>query len=120
TPRGKVIGGSSSINGMVYVRGHARDYEHWAEQGASGWSYADVLPYFKRMEDWHGNEGPSAGGDPDWRGKGGPLHVSRGPRDNPLTRAFVEAGAQAGYPVTADYNGYQQEGFGAMEATIWR
>jgi len=117
TPRGKVVGGSSSINGMVYVRGHARDFDHWAEQGASGWGYADVLPYFKRMEDWH----PGAhGGDPDWRGSGGPLHVTRGPRDNPLTRAFVEAGRQAGYPVTEDYNGHQQEGFGAMEATIWR
>ncbi len=116
TPRGKVIGGSSSINGMVYVRGHARDYDHWAEQGASGWAYADVLPYFKRMEDWH--PGPH-GGDPAWRGQGGPLHVTRGPRDNPLTLAFVEAGRQAGYHVTDDYNGHQQEGFGPMEATIW-
>ncbi len=115
TPRGKVIGGSSSINGMVYVRGHARDFDHWAEQGAAGWSHADVLPYFRRMEDWHGTTG-----DPEWRGQGGPLHVTRGPRDNPLTRAFVAAGAEAGYPLTADYNGRQQEGFGAMEATIWQ
>ena len=116
TPRGKVIGGSSSINGMVYVRGHARDFDHWAEQGAQGWSYADVLPYFQRMEDWH----PSGhGGDPAWRGRGGPLHVTRGKRDNPLTQAFVKAGEQAGYPVTHDYNGHQQEGFGPMEATIW-
>ena len=114
TPRGRVIGGSSSINGMVYVRGHARDYDHWAESGASGWGFADVLPYFKRMEDWHG-------GDPsEWRGQGGPLHVSRGKRDNPLFDAFIEAGRQAGYPVTPDYNGAQQEGFGAMEATIWQ
>jgi choline dehydrogenase len=117
TPRGKVIGGSSSINGMVYVRGHARDFDHWAEQGATGWSYADVLPYFKRMEDWHAS---GHGGDPEWRGQGGPLHVTRGPRDNPLTRAFVEAGRQAGYPVTDDYNGEQQEGFGPMDATIWK
>jgi choline dehydrogenase len=117
TPRGKVIGGSSSINGMVYVRGHARDFDHWAEQGAAGWAYADVLPYFKRMEDWHAS---GHGGDAAWRGKGGPLHVTRGPRDNPLTRAFVEAGRQAGYPVTHDYNGEQQEGFGPMEATIWK
>jgi choline dehydrogenase len=117
TPRGKVIGGSSSINGMVYVRGHARDFDHWAEQGAAGWAYADVLPYFKRMEDWHAS---GHGGDPAWRGKGGPLHVTRGPRDNPLTRAFVEAGRQAGYPLTHDYNGEQQEGFGPMEATIWK
>jgi choline dehydrogenase len=115
TPRGKVIGGSSSINGMVYVRGHAKDYDHWAESGAHGWSYADVLPYFRRMERWHGGTG-----DPSWRGSDGPLHVTRGPLDNPLARAFVEAGAQAGYPVTEDPNGRQQEGFGPMEATIWR
>lgn len=113
-PRGKVIGGSSSINGMVYVRGHARDFDTWAEMGAAGWGYADVLPYFRRMEHWHGQE------ESDWRGRDGPLHISRGPRDNPLTRAFVQAGQQAGYPFTADYNGHQQEGFGAMEATIWR
>jgi choline dehydrogenase len=110
-PRGRVLGGSSSINGMVYVRGHARDFDHWADQGADGWRFADVLPYFRRMEDWQG--GSSA-----WRGQGGPLTVSRGKRDNPLFDAFVRAGAQAGYPVTEDYNGAQQEGFGAMEATI--
>ena len=114
TPRGKVIGGSSSINGMVYVRGHAKDFDHWAEQGAQGWSYADVLPYFRRMENWHGETGDAA-----YRGTDGPLHVTRGPRSNPLFNAFVEAGRQAGYPVTPDYNGQQQEGFGAMEATIW-
>ncbi len=113
-PRGRVIGGSSSINGMVYVRGHARDFDHWAETGAAGWGFADVLPYFKRMEDWHG------GDVSEWRGKGGPLHVSRGARQNPLFDAFIEAGRQAGYPVTGDYNGAQQEGFGPMEATIWR
>jgi len=117
TPRGKVIGGSSSINGMVYVRGHAGDYNHWAEQGAHGWSYADVLPYFKRMENWHDC---GHGGDPQWRGSDGPLHVTRGPRDNPLHTAFVEAGRQAGYPVTDDYNGAQQEGFGPMEQTVWK
>lgn len=116
-PRGKVIGGSSSINGMVYVRGHARDYETWAQMGAEGWSYADVLPYFKRLECW---DDAGHGGDPDWRGKDGPLHVTRGRRDNPLVTAFVEAGRQAGYPVTEDYNGYQQEGFGAMEHTIFK
>lgn len=114
TPRGKVIGGSSSINGMVYVRGHARDYDTWAEMGADGWSYADVLPYFKRMEHSHGGQGL------DWRGANGPLHITRGPRHNPLFNAFIESGRQAGYPVTADYNGEQQEGFGPMEATIWR
>jgi choline dehydrogenase len=114
TPRGKVIGGSSSINGMVYVRGHARDFDHWADSGAQGWAYADVLPYFKRMEHWHGE------GDADWRGHDGPLHVTRGPRANPLFNAFITAGQQAGYPVTPDYNGEAQEGFGPMEATIWR
>ena len=117
TPRGKVIGGSSSVNGMIYVRGHARDYDHWAESGAAGWAYTDVLPYFKRMEHWHSG---GHGGDKDWRGKDGPLHVTRGPRTNPLTRAFVEAGRQAGYPVTGDYNGQQQEGFGPFDATIWK
>lgn len=114
TPRGKVIGGSSSINGMVYVRGHARDYDTWAEMGADGWRYADVLPYFKRMEHSHGGQGP------EWRGSDGPLHITRGPRSNPLFDAFIESGRQAGYPVTPDYNGQQQEGFGPMEATIWK
>ncbi len=110
-PRGKVLGGSSSINGMVYVRGHPRDFDHWEEAGARGWGWADVAPYFKRMEDWHG-------GSSDWRGKGGPVHVSRGSRMNPLVTAFVEAGRQAGYGVTEDYNGERQEGVGPMEATI--
>ncbi|MER9444735.1 choline dehydrogenase [Mesorhizobium sp. M0340] len=111
TPRGKVIGGSSSINGMVYVRGHARDFDHWAEQGATGWGFADVLPYFKRMED-------SAGGEDGWRGHGGPLTVQRGSRTNPLYGAFVEAGRQARFELTDDYNGAKQEGFGPMEQTI--
>jgi choline dehydrogenase len=113
TPRGKVLGGSSSINGMVYVRGHAGDFDHWAEQGATGWSYADVLPYFKRMEN-------SIGGEEGWRGQGGPLNIQRGPRKNPLYAAFVEAGRQAGFELTDDYNGSKQEGFGAMEQTIHR
>ncbi|TPJ65311.1 MULTISPECIES: choline dehydrogenase [unclassified Mesorhizobium] len=112
TPRGKVIGGSSSINGMVYVRGHARDFDHWAEQGAAGWGFADVLPYFKRMED-------AEGGEDGWRGRGGPLHVRRGTRKNPLYGAFVEAGRQAGFELTDDYNGSRQEGFGPMEQTIF-
>lgn len=118
TPRGRVIGGSSSINGMVYVRGHARDFDTWERMGALGWSYADVLPYFQRMETWHGEADGTASGDPAYRGKDGPLHISRGPRNNPLFNAFIRAGAEAGYPVTQDYNGAQQEGFGAMEATI--
>jgi choline dehydrogenase len=112
-PRGKVIGGSSSINGMVYVRGHARDFDHWRDQGADGWGYADVLPYFRRMEQSHG-------GQEGWRGTDGPLHVTRGPRKNPLFHAFVEAGRQAGYGVTDDYNGERQEGFGPMEQTVYR
>lgn len=111
TPRGKVLGGSSSINGMVYVRGHARDFDHWAEQGAAGWSFADVLPYFKRMEHSHG-------GEEGWRGTDGPLHVRPGRQWNPLYKAFVEAGRQAGFETTDDYNGSKQEGFGVMEQTI--
>ncbi|WP_164658022.1 choline dehydrogenase [Tropicibacter sp. Alg240-R139] len=116
-PRGKVIGGSSSINGMVYVRGHAMDFDHWSEMGADGWSYADVLPYYKRMETWHDG---GHGGDPTWRGTDGPLHVTRGPRANPLFKAFVDAGQQAGYEVTSDYNGEKQEGFGPMEQTVYK
>jgi choline dehydrogenase len=115
TPRGKVLGGSSSINGMVYVRGHAKDYDTWADMGASGWSYADVLPYFKRMENWSSG---GHGGDPAWRGTKGPLHVTRGKRDNPLFEAFVQSGKQAGYEKTDDYNGEKQEGFGPMEQTV--
>jgi len=100
-PRGKVIGGSSSINGMVYVRGHAEDFNHWEEQGAKGWSYADVLPYFKRMETSHhalesGEEGA--------RGTDGPMHVTRGEMTRPLFEAFIEAGKQAGFGFTEDYN----------------
>ena len=113
-PRGKVIGGSSSINGMVYVRGHARDFDSWEAQGATGWGWADVLPYYKRMENSHGGE---AGGI---RGNNGPLHVTRGRRENPLYHAFVEAGRQAGFETTIDYNGSKQEGFGAMEQTVWK
>lgn len=119
TPRGKVVGGSSSINGMVYVRGHAKDYDTWEEMGAQGWSYSDVLPYFQRMENWHGAD-DTASGDASFRGNSGPLHITRGPRKNPLFNAFINAGKQAGYPVTEDYNGQAQEGFGAMEATIYK
>jgi choline dehydrogenase len=113
-PRGKVLGGSSSINGMVYVRGHPRDFDTWAEMGAHGWAFADVLPYFRRMESWHG---PAAS---EWRGTDGPLHVTRGPRTNPLYHAFVDAGRQAGFETTDDYNGAKQEGFGPMEQTVWQ
>lgn len=110
-PRGKVIGGSSSINGMVYVRGHAEDFNRWEELGAQGWAYADVLPYFKRMETSHG-------GRQGWRGEDGPLHVRRGSAVNPLFSAFIEAGQQAGFEATDDYNGEKGEGFGLMEQTI--
>lgn len=111
-PRGKVIGGSSSINGLVYVRGHAEDFNRWEELGARGWAYADVLPYYKRLE-------TSLGGEPGWRGTNGPLHVRRGPVTNPLFHAFIQAGQQAGFETTEDYNGSKQEGFGLMEQTIY-
>jgi choline dehydrogenase len=110
-PRGRGWGGSSAINGMLYVRGHARDFDHWRQTGSTGWGYADVLPYFKKSE--HNEDG----GD-TWRGTGGPLWVSRGPNGNPLYRSFINAGQQAGYPVTKDFNGYQQEGLGPFHLTI--
>lgn len=110
--RGKVIGGSSSINGMAYVRGCAGDYEEWVEQGAKGWSYEDVLPYFRRAED-------CLYGSDDYRDTGGPLGVCNGNNmKNPLYRAFIEAGRQAGYGETKDYNGYRQEGFCRMDMTV--
>ncbi|WP_274424941.1 choline dehydrogenase [Chelativorans sp. YIM 93263] len=111
TPRGKVLGGSSSINGMVYVRGHARDFDHWAETGAHGWAFKDVLPYYRRMEN-------APEGENGWRGTEGPLHVQRGPGVNPLYQTFIEAGREAGFETTDDYNGAKQEGFGPMEQTI--
>jgi len=111
-PRGKCLGGSSSINGMVYVRGHACDFDEWEEQGAQGWGYRHCLPYFRRSERW------KDGGD-DYRGGDGPLATNNGNEmKNPLYRAFVEAGEQAGYSATDDYNGFRQEGFGAMHMTV--
>ena len=110
-PRGKVLGGSSSINGMVYIRGNPADFDRWQDEGADGWSYADVLPYFKRAE-------TRAEGGTDYRGGDGPLHTSYGPLNNPLYRAFIEAGVQAGYAETDDVNGYRQEGFGRMDMTV--
>ena len=110
-PRGKGWGGSSSINGMIYIRGHARDYDRWRQMGCEGWSFADVLPYFKRAET---NEN---GGDA-FHGGNGPLHVSNGHSANPLFRAFREAGREAGFLETADFNGFQQEGFGPYQLTI--
>ncbi len=109
-PRGKVIGGSSSINGMVYVRGNACDFDTWEQMGAKGWGYQHVLPYFQRLENTEA--------DGDWRGNSGPLYVSRGTRWSPLYDAFVQAGEEAGYAKTDDYNGYRQEGFGDMEMTV--
>lgn len=112
-PRGKGLGGTSSINGMVYVRGHACDFAEWEENGATGWGYADCLPYFKRAETWQG-------GEDTYRGGSGPLGVSGGNnmRGNPLYKAFIDAGVDAGYPATDDYNGYCQEGFGPMHMTV--
>ncbi len=111
TPRGKVLGGSSSINGLVYVRGNALDYERWESEGAAGWGYQEVLPYFRRAE------ARAEGGD-DYRGAHGPLATRRGLLTNPLHAAWLEAGRQAGYPHTADMNGFQQEGFGRMDMTV--
>jgi choline dehydrogenase len=110
-PRGKVIGGSSSINGLVYVRGHPLDFDRWQEEGARGWAYRDVLPYFKRAEGWR------EGADP-YRGADGPLATRRGSRRNPLYDAFIEAGRQAGYPVSSDLNGEFPEGFGRFDMTV--
>jgi choline dehydrogenase len=113
-PRGRVIGGSSSINGMVYIRGHAFDYDAWAKHpGLEDWSYFDCLPYFKKSET------RLKGGDA-YRGNSGPLFVTTGPCRNPLYGAFIEAGRQAGYPVTEDMNGYQQEGLGVMDMTTYK
>ncbi len=110
-PRGKGWGGSSSINGMVYIRGHAGDYDQWGQMGLKGWSYGDVLPYFKRAETYEGGANAFHGGD-------GPLNVSESPMTSPIYKAFIEAGREAGYPVTDDFNGAQQEGFGPYQRTI--
>ncbi len=110
-PRGKVIGGSSSINGLVYVRGNPRDFDRWEEEGAAGWGYRHVLPYFRRAESRRD------GGDA-YRGDGGPLATRYGKLANPLYRAFIEAGKQAGYPVADDINGASQEGFGPIDMTV--
>ncbi|MBE0368379.1 choline dehydrogenase [Pseudoalteromonas aurantia] len=111
-PRGKVLGGSSSINGMVYVRGHARDFDEWQQHGAQGWDYQACLPYFKKAESWYL-------GDNAYRGNQGPVGVNNGNEmENPLYRVFIEAGQQAGYAKTDDYNGAQQEGFGPMHMTV--
>jgi len=110
-PRGKVLGGSSSINGMIYIRGHARDYDQWRQLGLEGWGFSDVLPYFQRSE---GNEN----GTDDFHGGDGPLGVTNPRKTNILFDAFVQAGKQAGHPFTADFNGPQQEGMGPYQLTI--
>lgn len=109
-PRGKVLGGSSSVNAMIYTRGHAQDYDSWAAQGNPGWSFAEVLPYFKRAE--HNERGADA-----LHGQGGPLNVMDLRSPNPFLPAFVEAGVQAGYPRNPDFNGPQQEGVGVYQVT---
>src|ERR1700727_2624869 len=112
--RGKVLGGSSSINGMIFQRGNPRDYQRWAaDPGMADWDYAHCLPYFKRMETC------LAGGD-EFRGTDGPLVLERGPATNPLFGAFFEAVQEAGYPLTADVNGYRQEGFAAFDRNVHR
>ena len=112
-PRGRGWGGSSSINAMIYTRGHSSDYDHWRQLGNPGWSYDDVLPYFKRAENYEGD------GDREFHGKNGPLNVKKSDRDDDiLLDKFVEAGAQAGFPLTNDFNGKQQEGFSRYEHTI--
>ncbi|XP_034514370.1 choline dehydrogenase, mitochondrial isoform X5 [Ailuropoda melanoleuca] len=110
-PRGRVWGGSSSLNAMVYIRGHAEDYNRWQREGATGWDYAHCLPYFRKAQSHELGAGTYRGGQ-------GPLHVSRGRTNHPLHRAFLEAAQQAGYPLTEDMNGFQQEGFGWMDMTI--
>jgi choline dehydrogenase len=112
-PRGKIVGGSSAINGMQHVRGNARDYDDWAAAGNHGWAYADVLPYFKRMEN-------NLDGGDDWRGVGGPLQISRGAYQHPVTQQFIDAAAALGVPPNADFNGLQQEGVGYSQYTIAR
>ncbi len=109
-PRGKVVGGSSSINMMAYVRGHRRDFDRWRQLGLPGWSYADVLPYFKRAESWEG-EGDA------YRGKGGPLRVVKGRSQDPVFKAYLEAAPELGYRVNDDYNGADQEGFARVQFT---
>jgi 4-pyridoxate dehydrogenase len=111
--RGKVIGGSSSINAMAYVRGHRNDYDRWAASGLKGWSYAEVLPYFRRQESWEGGPGQYRGGD-------GPLGVGTARYDDPIVDASLAAGAALQLPRTDDYNGARQEGLGRMQQTIHR
>src|SRR5215211_7769225 len=109
--RGKVLGGSSSINVMAFTRGDPGDYDRWAQKGALGWSYADVLPYFKRVESWQDGHNP-------WRGAAGPVGVQWARTKDPLYEAWIEAARAAGYPVTDDYNSKSGEGFGRSQYSI--
>ena len=109
--RGKVVGGSSSINVMAYVRGHRGDYDRWEQNGATGWSYSSILPYFRRMESWEG-------GEDAWRGGNGPLNTQSARSTDPLWGAWIEAGKQTGFGFTGDYNGEKQEGLGISQSTI--
>src|SRR6185312_7891598 len=102
-PRGKVVGGSSSINMMAYVRGNRRDFDRWRQKGLDGWSYADVLPYFKRAESWE--QGAST-----FRGGSGPLHTQKGRSQDAIYAALVEAAPGLGYPLNDDFNGASQDG----------
>lgn len=110
-PRGKVLGGGSSINGMTYDRGFHSDYDRWAQAGNRGWSFADVLPYFRRLENFLPAES-------EWHGRGGPIQVTRAAQDHPFAKAFVAAGQQAGYPYCDDLNGAHREGFGAVDLSV--
>ncbi|WP_375552430.1 choline dehydrogenase [Rhodophyticola porphyridii] len=110
-PRGKVLGGSSSINGMVFLRGHPLDFQRWVDEGAAGWSWQNVLPYYKRLERWEGGEGT-------YRGGSGPISVRKGSFPTPLYDAFIEAGSEAGYPVSDDLNGAQPEGMGHLQMNV--
>ncbi|MCO6055562.1 choline dehydrogenase [Pseudomonas sp. MOB-449] len=110
-PRGKLLGGSSAINGMCFIRGHAMDFERWVTEGAQGWSFKEVLPYFKRLETWQD-------GETKFRGGSGPVHVRKGDLDNPLEQAFLRAGEQLGHPKSDDINGEHQEGFAAFQMNV--
>ena len=110
-PRGKMLGGSSAINGLCFIRGHALDFERWVEEGADGWSWREVLPYFRLLETWQ--EGATR-----WRGGSGPVHVMKGAWRSALYHAFIESGIEAGYPYSDDINGEHQEGFGAFQMNI--
>ena len=110
-PRGRILGGSSSINGMCFIRGHALDFERWVTEGANGWSWREVLPYFKRLETWQDGENA-------YRGGSGPVHVCKGDYPSPLYEAFLQSGEQAGYQRSDDINGEHQEGLGAFQMNI--